>query len=99
MKQVDIEAFFEREEIQMVAVEREVSEKARRLLLNAAKGMSVTDAILVATAIVHEADALFTYDAEHLIKYDGHWDALKICYPYGQWQPPLPMPTDMDDEG
>ena len=96
MKQVDIEALFEHEEIQMVAVEREIGAKARRILINAPKGMSVTDAILVATAIIYDANALFTYDMEHLIKHDGRWDGLKICYPYGQWQTPLPFPSEQE---
>src|SRR5215204_4055895 len=33
MTQADIEAFFEREEIQMIAVERTIAEKARRVVM------------------------------------------------------------------
>ncbi len=86
LTQEDIDLFFEREEIQMVAVDRIIGEKARAIRLQGPKGMSATDAILVATALVHEADALFTDDEHHLLKYDGKFEGLKISRPFWQGQ-------------
>jgi predicted nucleic acid-binding protein len=91
MTQAGIEAFFEREEIQMVAVERTIAEKARRIMMQGPARMPIVDAILVATALVYEADALFTDDEEHLIRYSGRWDGLIICRPFGSWQTTLPI--------
>jgi predicted nucleic acid-binding protein len=91
MTQADIEAFFEREEIQMIAVERTIAEKARRIVMQGPARMPIVDAILVATAIVYGADALFTDDEEHLIRYSGRWDGLTICRPFGSWQTMLPI--------
>lgn len=82
LTQADIDLFFEREEIQMIAVERVIAEKARAIRLQGPSGMSVTDAILVATALIHDATALFTDDREHLLKWDEKFEGLKICQPF-----------------
>lgn len=89
----DIDDFFDRPEFELVALERFVAEKARevrRLAPRLAKRFSVADAIHVATALLSDVDALYSYDDDDLVLYDGQFEGLKICNPVVSGQLRLP---------
>jgi predicted nucleic acid-binding protein len=91
----DINEFFERPEIEMVTVDRFVAEKAREIRRGAPRlgknRFMVGDAIHVATALLSDVDALYSYDDDDLVKYDAHFEGLKIVNP--TWSGQLTLPS------
>lgn len=90
----DINAFFERPELELVALERFVAEKARevrRIAPRLTKKFMVGDAIHVATALLSDVDALYSFDDDDLVKYDGVFEGMEITNPVWTGQMSLPI--------
>ena len=91
----DLKDLFDRAELEMVTVDRFVGEKAREIRRQAPRlgknRFMVGDAIHIATALLSEVDALYSYDDDDLVKYDGYFDGLKKCNPV--WNGQLTLPT------
>ena len=92
----DINEFFERPEIGMITVDRLIAEKAREIRRGAPRlgknRFMVGDAIHIATAIISDVDALYSYDDDDLVTYDRVFDDLRIENPSWTGQMTLPNP-------
>jgi predicted nucleic acid-binding protein len=82
--------------VERVQVDFNIGVLARKLLRTYPKIQKPQDGIHLATALIHNADELHTYDRENLIdlteqieRRDGK--KLKICHPPN---PPMPIPDD-----
>lgn len=84
-----VEIFFEQKFIRKVQVDKKVAFRSREIQrmsrsLNPQKPiLKPMDAIHVASATLYGEERLFTYDGDHLMKYDGHPLAgnIPICEP------------------
>lgn len=80
-----LEALFQRPNIVQVAASAEIMRKAgqiRTAARDAGRGIKAADAIYVATALLHHADALHSFDGK-VLRLDGHVavDGLPILKP------------------
>lgn len=89
----ELDHLLRKSQVELVAVERFVAEKTREVRRSVAKLEKKTmtiDAIHIATALVSEVDALYSYDDADLVIHDGHFEGLRVQHP--TWSGQLTLP-------